>query len=137
MVQLIDVPEWAADVAAQRPAPRHTMAAGDAPIDWTFRLRDADAEEAWVVVTWVRPYLQGVESQALAQRLQGGRLYQWRWYSETNRYIRTVLRFIAQRWSVPAGDSLRGLRLYGRWRRTHSNSSDDLVGPAAILLPVR
>ncbi|MBJ7464294.1 MAG: hypothetical protein JHD38_11725, partial [Mycolicibacterium sp.] len=94
------------------PAVRHTMAAGDAPIEWAFGL--ADATQAWVMVTWVRPYLQGVESEALAQRLAGGRLYEWRWYSETSRYVRTVIRFLARRWSW---ESLRELPLYGRWRR--------------------
>jgi len=135
IVQLIDVPESADGVAQQRPALRHTMAAGDAPVEWTFRLCDDDAEAAWVMVTWVRPYLQGVESEALAQRLCGGWLYEWRWYSETNRYVRTVIRFIARRWSV--AEPMRGLRLYGRWRRTHSSSSEDLLGPAAIPPPMR
>lgn len=121
--------------ALERPAVRHTMAAGDEPIEWTFRLPGAVAERAWVMVTWVRPYLQGVESEALAQRLGGDRLYEWRWYSETTRYVRTVIRFLARRWS--AGESLRELPLYGRWRRTSSNSSDDLLGPAATPLPTR
>ncbi|CAM3447070.1 hypothetical protein MYFR107205_11000 [Mycolicibacterium frederiksbergense] len=112
------------------PAVRHTMAAGDAPIEWTFAL--ADITQAWVMVTWVRPYLQGVESEALAQRLAGGRLYEWRWYSETSRYVRTVLRFLARRW---AWESLRELPLYGRWRRTSSNSEADLLGPAATAPP--
>ena len=58
------------------------------------------------------------------------RLYEWRWYSDTNRYLRTVLRFVARRWSVPARESLRELPLYGRWRRTSSNTSADLLGPA-------
>jgi hypothetical protein len=79
------------------------------------------------MVTWVRPYLQGVESEALAQGLQNGRLYEWRWYSETTRYVRTVIRFVARRWSV---QSMRELPLYGRWRRTSSNTSADLLGPA-------
>lgn len=113
------------------PAVRHTMAAGDAPIDWTFRL--PDATRAWVMVTWVRPYLQGVESEALAQRLAGGRLYEWRWYSETTRYVRTVVRFLARRWGR---ESLRELPLYGRWRRTSSNSQADLLGPAATAPPM-
>ncbi len=52
------------------PVPRHTMAAGDTPIEWTFAL--PDAAQAWAMVTWVRPYLQGVESEALAQRLGAG-----------------------------------------------------------------
>jgi len=130
-VQLFD----ALDGAAPSPPPlRHTMIAGDDPIDWTFRLPDGAAAQAWVMVTWVRPYLQGVESEALAYRLQAGRLYEWRWYSETNRYVRTILRFIARRWSV-GGDSMRDLPLYGRWRRTSSNNSADLLGPAATPPP--
>lgn len=112
------------------PAVRHTMAAGDAPIEFTFPL--PDPAQAWAMVTWVRPYLQGVESEALAQRLAGGRLYEWRWYSETNRHVRTVIRFLARRWSW---ESLRELPLYGRWRRTSSNSDADLVGPGATPPP--
>lgn len=112
------------------PAARHTMAAGDAPIEWAFSLPDAG--RAWVMVSWVRPYLQGVESEALAQRLAGGRLYEWRWYSETSRYVRTVVRYLARRWSW---ESLRELPLYGRWRRTSSNSEADLLGPGATAPP--
>jgi len=70
-VQLFGRPEGA---APPPPALRHTMIAGDDPIDWTFRLPDAAAAQTWVVVTWVRPYLQGVESEALAHWLQAGRL---------------------------------------------------------------
>ncbi|WP_157850365.1 hypothetical protein [Mycolicibacterium llatzerense] len=116
------------------PALRHTMIAGDDPIEWTFRLPDDAAVQTWVMVTWVRPYLQGVESEALAHWLQAGRLYEWRWYSETNRYVRTVIRFVARRWSV-GGESLRELPLSGRWRRTSSNDSADLLGPAATSPP--
>lgn len=115
------------------PAVRHTMAAGDGAIEWI--LGPVDAGSAWVMVTWVRPYLQGVESEALAQRLSGGRLYEWRWYSETTRHVRTVVRFLARRYSGP--DSLRELPLYGRWRRTSSNSDADLLGPAATSPPSR
>lgn len=117
------------------PPLRHTMIVGDDPIEWTFRLPDGAAAQAWVMVTWVRPYLQGVESEALAHWLQGGRLYEWRWYSETNRYVRTVIRFVARRWDV-GGESLRELPLYGRWRRTSSNSRADLPGPAATPPPM-
>jgi hypothetical protein len=118
------------------PPVRHTMAAGDDPIEWTLRLSGEAAERAWVMVTWVRPYLQGVESEALAQWLLTGRLYEWRWYSETTRYARTVIRFIARRWSAPAGESMRELPLYGRWRRTSSNTSADLLGPGATPPPM-
>jgi hypothetical protein len=44
--------------------------------------------------------------------------------------VRTVIRFLARRWSMPAGESMRELPLYGRWRRTSSNTSADLLGPA-------
>ena len=131
-VQLFGVDEGA---ELERPALRHTMAAGDGPIEWTFRLPDEAAEQAWVMVTWVRPYLQGVESEALAQWLPTGRLYEWRWYSETTRFVRTAIRFVARRWSVPAAESMRELPLYGRWRRTSSNTSADLLGPAATPPP--
>jgi hypothetical protein len=129
-VHLFGVPESDHGTEVQRPAVRHTMAAGDVPIEWTFRLPGEAAERAWVMVTWVRPYLQGVESEALAQWLLTGRLYEWRWYSDTTRYVRTVIRFLARRWSMPAGESMRELPLYGRWRRTSSNTSADLLGPA-------
>jgi len=135
-VQLLGVPEAAAGAELERPARRHTMAAGDGPIEWTFRLPDDAAERAWVMVTWVRPYLQGVESEALAQWLLTGRLYEWRWYSETTRYVRTVIRFAARRWPVLGGEAMRELALYGRWRRTSSNTSADLLGPAASPPPM-
>jgi hypothetical protein len=130
-VQLFGVPEGTQPAP---PALRHTMIAGDDPIEWTFPLPDDAAAQTWVMVTWVRPYLQGVESEALGHWLQAGRLYEWRWYSETNRYVRTVIRFVARRWSV-GGESLRELPLSGRWRRTSSNSSADLLGPAATPPP--
>ena len=130
-VQLFGVPEGTQPAP---PALRHTMIAGDDPIEWSFRVPDDAAVQTWVMVTWVRPYLQGVESEALAHWLQAGRLYEWRWYSETNRYVRTVIRFVARRWSV-GGESLRELPLSGRWRRTSSNDSADLLGPAATPPP--
>lgn len=109
------------------PAVRHTMTAGDAPIEWTV----PGGERAWVMVTWVRPYLQGVESEALALVPATGRLYEWRWYAETTRYLRTVARFVARRWSVRGSE----LPLYGRWRKTSSNSAADLLGPGATPPP--
>lgn len=135
-VQLFGVPESSEGAELERPPLRHTMAAGDGPIEWTLRLPGEAAERAWVMVTWVRPYLQGVESEALAQWLLTDRVYEWRWYSETTRYVRTVIRFVARRWSVSAGESIRELPLYGRWRRTSSNTSADLSGPATSPPPM-
>lgn len=134
-VQLFGVPESGEGAELEQPAVRHTMAAGDGPMVWSFRLPDTAAERAWVMVTWIRPYLQGVESEALAQWLLTGRLHEWRWYSETTRYVRTVSHFVARRWS--AGESMRELPLYGRWRRTSSNTSADLLGPATTPPPTK
>jgi len=130
-MQLFGVPD-----ELEPPPMRHTMAAGDRPVEWTIGLGDGLAERAWVMVTWVRPYLQGVESEALARRLHTGLLYEWRWYSETTRYVRTVIRFVARRGRAPGGGSMRELPLYGRWRRTSSNTSSDLLGPANSPPPV-
>ena len=58
-VQLLGVKESAEGVELERPAVRHTMAAGDDPIEWTFHLSGEAAERAWVMVTWVRPYIAG------------------------------------------------------------------------------
>ncbi len=110
------------------PAVRPTMTAGAEPIEWTV----PGGDQAWVMVTWVRPYLQGVESEALALVLPTGRLYEWRWYAETTRYLRTMYRFMARRWSMRGSE----LPLYGRWRRTSSNSGEDLLGPGATVPPL-
>lgn len=113
------------------PALRHTMSACDDPIDWTFVVADTgSAADAWVMVTWVRPYLEGIDSEAIAQRLNHHQLYEWRWYSETARYIRTALRNLARRYPRQSNQKLRELPLYGRWRKTTSNSRIDLLGPA-------
>jgi len=127
-MQLLGAPQ------SDPPAVRHTMAAGDAAIEWTFPTPEVG--DARVLVTWVRPYLQGVESEALAAVLHTGRLYEWRWYSETNRYLRTIIRFCARRGWLP-GAALREVPLYGRWRRTSSNTSADLLGPADTSPPMR
>ena len=43
-VQLLGVPESNGSVGLERPPVRHTMAAGDDPIEWTFRLPGEVAE---------------------------------------------------------------------------------------------
>jgi hypothetical protein len=82
------------------------------------------------MVSWVRPYLQGVESEAVAQRLNSSRLYEWRWYSETVRFTRMTIRFLAQRYPRLSTPGLRELPLYGRWRRTNSANRLEMPGPA-------
>lgn len=120
------------------PAIRHTMSSGDLPIDWTFTVSDAEsASGTWVLVTWVRPYLEGIDSEAIAQRLDEDQLYEWRWYTETTRYVRTALRSMARRHPQRAPQALRELPLYGRWRRTASSSRVDMLGPADRPPPTR
>ena len=126
-----------ADAPAAPPV-RHTMSAGDAPIDWTFSLADIESSSgAWVMVTWVRPYLEGIDSEAIAQQLDRDQLYEWRWYSETTRYVRTALQSLARRYPARSPLMLRELPLYGRWRRTSSSSRIDMLGPADRPPPIR
>lgn len=113
--------------AAARPPRRHTVAVCDEVLEWTL---EAAPGESWVLVTWVRPYLQGVESEALAQRLGSDQLYEWRWYSDSARFFRTVIRAAAQRFPRLFSPAMRELSVYGRWRKTTSTSSEDLLGPA-------
>ncbi len=129
-VHLLDLP--AGDGAAQRPpALRHTMSAGDDPIEFALTLAaPSGAGDAWVMVTWVRPYLQGVDSEAIAQRLNRDQLYEWRWYSETTRYLRMAVHAVAQRYPRLSTAATRDLALYGRWRRTSASSAVDMLGPA-------
>jgi hypothetical protein len=118
------------------PQRRMTMNTGEDPIDFTFTVPDSDsAAGAWVVVTWVRPYLEGVESEAIAQSLHGDRLYEWRWYSETNRLARIGIRNWARRNPRRSTQKMRELPLFGRWRVTWLSSGIELQGPIEVPLP--
>lgn len=110
------------------PEPRHTMSASDDPIEWTVQVPETGG--AWVMVTWVRPYLEGIEPEALAQRLGSDQLYEWRWYTEPTRFFRTACRNVARRYPSLSNPSMRDAPLYGRWRRTTSTSPADMLGPA-------
>jgi hypothetical protein len=128
LLGLSDSPDGEAVVP---PARRHTMSAGDDPIDWTFTVPDVkSAPNAWVMVSWVRPYLEGIDSEAVAQRLNEDQLYEWRWYTEPTRFLRTGVRNLARRYPRRSTQALRDLSLYGRWRRTTSSSRIDMLGPA-------
>jgi hypothetical protein len=118
------------------PQRRTTMNAGDDPIDFTFTVPAADsASKAWVVVTWVRPYLEGVESEAVARWLHGEVLYEWLWYSEANRLARIGLRNWAHRHQWRLTRKLRDLALFGRWRVATLSSGIDMQGPIEVPLP--
>ena len=130
-VQLVGLTGVDLDHTPVPPVRRHTMSAGDAPIEWTFTVPDPEsADGAWILLTWVRPYLEGIDSEAIAQRLGQDQLYEWRWYSETTRYVRTGLQRLARRYPQRSPEKLRALPLYGRWRRTSSSSRIDMLGPA-------
>jgi hypothetical protein len=113
------------------PGLRYAMRAGDDPIDWTFTLPDPEtASHAWVLVTWVRSHFDGTDSEAIAQRLDRNRLYEWRWYTEPTRFLRTGIRNLARRYPRRSTQKMRDMSLYGRWRRTASSSRFDMLGPA-------
>lgn len=127
-VHLLGLTESPNGEAAVPPPRRGTMSAGDDPIDWTFTV--ADPSNAWVMVSWVRPYLEGIDSEAVAQRLNEDQLYEWRWYTEPTRFLRTGVRNLARRYPRRSTQAMRELSLYGRWRRTTSSSRIDMLGPA-------
>lgn len=127
-VHVLGLPE-----SAETPVPppyRPAMSAGDDPIDWIFTVADREASDAWVMVSWVRSYLEGVDSEAIGQRLNEGQLYEWRWFTEPTRFLRTAIRSLARRYPRRSSQAMRELPLYGRWRRTRSSSPSDLIGPA-------
>jgi hypothetical protein len=128
-VHILGLPE--SPQAPVPPACRATMSAGDDPIDLTFTVPDVEsASNAWVMVSWVRSYLEGIDSEAIAQRLNEDQLYEWRWFTEPTRFLRTGIRNLARRYPRRSTQAMLELSLYGRWRRTTSSSPSDLVGPA-------
>jgi hypothetical protein len=118
------------------PARRTTMNAGDDPIDWTFTIPDGEsASNAWLVVTWVRPYLESVESEAIARWLVRDELYEWLWYGEANRLARIGIRSWARRHPRRSTQKMRDLALFGRWRISALSGGVDLQGPVEVALP--
>lgn len=135
-VDLLGLPEFAE--APVSPAPRATMSARDDPIDWTFTVPAGEAaSDAWVMVCWIRSHFEGIDSEAIAQRLNDSQLYEWRWFTEPTRFVRTGIRHLARRYPRRSTRAMRELSLYGRWRRTTSSSPSDLIGPADSPPPVR
>jgi hypothetical protein len=117
------------------PERRATMNAGDEPIEWTFALPDAEsASGAWVVATWVRPFFEGVESEAVARWVNRDEVYEWVWYGNANRLVRIVIRSWARR-NPRRSEKLRELPLFGRWRLTAIDSGVELMGPVDKPLP--
>jgi hypothetical protein len=118
------------------PARRTTMNAGDDPIDWTFTIPGGEsASNAWLVVTWVRPYLESVESEAIARWLDRDELYEWRWYGDANRLARIGIRSWARRHPRRSTQKMRDLALFGRWRISALSGGVDLQGPVEVALP--
>lgn len=116
-------------------AQRTTMNAGDDPFEWTFTLADVEsASTARVVVTWVRPFFEGVESEAIARWVDRDDVYEWRWYGYTNRLVRIAIRSWAQR-NPRRSPKLRELPLFGRWRLTAISSGIEWMGPVDKPLP--
>jgi hypothetical protein len=117
------------------PERRTTMNAGDDPIEWTFTLPDPEgASTAWVVATWVRPFFEGVESEAIARWVDRDDVYEWRWYGNSIRLVRIAIRTWARR-NPRRSATLRELPLFGRWRLTAISSGIELMGPTDKPLP--
>ena len=118
------------------PARRTTMNAGDDPIEWTFTVPDGEsASDAWLVMTWVRPYLEGVESEAIARWLDRDELYEWLWCGDANRLARIGIRSWARRHPRRSTQKMRDLALFGRWRISALSSEIEMRGPVEVPLP--
>jgi hypothetical protein len=118
------------------PARRTTMNAGDDPIDWTFTIPPGEsASNAWLVVTWVRPYLESVESEAIARWLDRDELYEWLWYGDANRLARIGIRTWARRHPRRSTQKMRDLAVFGRWRISALSGAIDMQGPVEVALP--
>ena len=135
-IHVLGLPESGDGERPVPPARRTTMNAGDDPIDWTFTVQDAEStSRAWLVVTWVRPCLEGVESEAVARWLDGDQLYEWRWFGDANRLVRIGIRSWARRHPRRSTQGMRELPLFGRWRVTTLSSGIDMQGPVDVALP--
>jgi hypothetical protein len=135
-IHVLGLPESGNGGSPVPPERRITMNAGDDPIDWTFTVPDAEsASRAWLVATWVRPYLEGVESEAVARWLDGDQLYEWRWYGDANRLARIGIRSWARRHPRQSTQRMRDLPLFGTWRATTLSSGIDMQGPVEVALP--
>jgi hypothetical protein len=118
------------------PGRRTTMNAGDDPIDWTFTIPDGEsASNAWLVVTWVRPYLESVESEAIGRWLDRDELYEWLWFGDANRLARIGIRTWARRHPRRSTQKMRDLAVFGRWRISALSGAIDMQGPVEVALP--
>ena len=98
------------------PPTRPTMTLADPPTKWRFNVPDiASAAGGWVVVTWLRPHLEGVVTEAVARWLHWDRLYQWRWFHPRFRSIRRSARNWARRHPRVSSERLRKMPVHGRW----------------------
>lgn len=111
-----------------RPETRITMGAADDPIEWTFTIPAEVAANAWVVATWREPHLEGVKSQAIARWLTGNDIYWLHMYSAWSRWVRTRIRNWARKNPRLSWESLRDMRIYGKWKRRTPTNPLDIQG---------
>ena len=115
------------------PEQRITMSAADERINWEFELPSVEsAANAWVVVTWRLPHLEGVRSAAIARWLDDDDVYRVHLYPRWSMAVRRVVRNWARRHRRLSWKKLRELSIYGNWeRRTPANPLDihGAIGP--------
>jgi hypothetical protein len=112
------------------PKPRITMTAADDPIDWKFTVQSWEhAANGWAVVTWIRPYLEGVASEAVAHCLNHDRIYRWRWFHPRSQQLRLAVRNWARRHRRLSWKGLREVKLYGEWRKRERSNPIGIEGP--------
>lgn len=120
----------------QPPATRITMTAADDPIEWTFSVPSWEhAANGWAVLTWVRPYLEGVASDAVAQCLNHDHSYRWRWYGPRLQRFRIAMRNWARKHERLSCKRLRNMQIYGRWQSVVRTNPLAVEGPVGLPPP--
>jgi hypothetical protein len=87
------------------PALRHRWRCEDEPIRWKFDLDPDVAKDLWCVLLWVRPFADGIRTDAFRRKLGSDPQFeQWHWY-----------RFFAARRRFETWASRSGPKWFRRW----------------------
>lgn len=135
-IHVLGIEEDANGDVPEPPAPRITMTSADDPIEWRFSVASWEhAANGWAVLTWVRPYLEGVASDAVAQCLNHDHLYKWRWYHPRSQRARITVRNWARKHARVSWNRLRTMPVYGEWQPRRRTNPIGVEGPVGLPPP--
>lgn len=98
--------------------PKPVMDCRSDPLEWDFKVRNADLSRVWCLLTWLEPHRRTVRTRALAKRLGSKIDYcEWRWFPSAGIY--GLLQDMAsQHGPVWFKTCVGRPRPLGRWKRT-------------------